>query len=186
MTRMGYRSACALASLALSATGANATQPVTVPANVPVYSVPMAAINGSGAITFHVMFGMLVGAKRLPVGLYRTYPSRSTRPLSEVYGLGMLGTPAGVILASYRDIPLLVLHGHISNAIGHHVLTLAYMTSLVPRRYATCAVDVVHASDGGWKIVNGAGNPVTHFLVVSRHFAVARVSPCVAAPQAPP
>lgn len=37
-----------------------AAQPLKVPADVPVYSAPVATIEGRGAVPFHITFGVLV------------------------------------------------------------------------------------------------------------------------------
>lgn len=168
--------------LALSAMGANAAQPLTISTNEPIYSVPMTQIEGRGAVVFHITFGMLVDARREPVGLYRTYPSRSRTPLSEVYGLGMLGTRAGVVLASKGSVPLLILHGHIGDTAGRDALSLTYVTRLWPRQYATCILDVVDLRGRRWKIVDRAGKQVTRIVIISSDFGITRVSHCPSAP----
>lgn len=169
----------ALAAALLAAAPAGAGQPLTVP-STRTYSVPMTTIDGRGAVSFHITLGMLVDAQRKPVGLYRGYPSKSAIPLAEVYGLGMLGTSAGVILASEGRVPLLALHGHIGQAIGENLLSLTYLTSLAPRRYASCTIDVSHMAAGQWEITDASGHPIRTFTVISGTFGIKRIAPCPA------
>lgn len=157
---------------------AHASQPLTVPHDVPVYSAPMATIVGSGAMPFHVTLGMLVTAAGTPVGLYRSYPSKSSTPMSEQYGLGMLGTPDGVILASYKNIPILVLHGHIGERLGIYPLSVAYLASNAPRHYSTCTLHVEHTPQGRWATVDATGHPITTFVVVSHRFGISHIEHC--------
>lgn len=157
---------------------AHATQSLTVPKDRPVYSAPMAVIDGKGAIPFHVTLGMLVTKDGTPVGIYRSYPSKSSVPLSEMYGLGMLGTHDGVVLSSYGDIPLLVLHGHIDGQPGLYPLTVDYLSSIAPRRYATCTLRVARTPRGQWETVDASGARIATFVVVSHRTGIASIEHC--------
>ncbi|MGH8192273.1 MAG: hypothetical protein ACREP2_12600 [Rhodanobacteraceae bacterium] len=138
----------------------------------------MATIEGRGAVPFHITLGMLVNQQGAPVGLYRSYPSKSNVPMIEQYGLGMLRTRDGVILASYGKIPLLVLHGHIEAHAGTYALSVAYLTDVAPRHYATCTIRVEHTPRGQWETVDPSGRPITTFVVVSRWNGITRIDPC--------
>lgn len=151
------------------------------PATQPVYSQPMATIDGRGAIEFHVTFGMLVDAAGAPVGLYRTYPSASQVSLSEQWRLAMLGTTEGVILASHGDTSVLTLHGRIGAGVGVYPLTLTYLTDFAGRKYATCTLRVAHEPDGRWQTVDGNGRPVEAYTIESRGLGIGRIENCSAA-----
>lgn len=157
---------------------ATAGQPLQVPAGEEVYATPMATIDGRGAVPFHITLGMLVTAGHTPVGLYRSYPSKSAVPLIEQYGLGMLGTRDGVILASIGDLPLLVLHGHIDMQPGTYVLTVEYLSQLAPRAYGRCTLRIARTAHGRWETVDRAGQPVTEFKVVSSRAGISSIEPC--------
>lgn len=168
-------------TLALPLFGMRATSaevPSTIPSTSPVFSEPMAVIDGVGIVRFRVTFGLLVGAGGQPVGLYRSYPSQSSTPLSELYGLGMLETRAGVILSSLGDVPLLVLHGHLKPGIAINTLTLSYLASAAPRRYAQCAVNIKSLPGGRWELVDGAGRRIRKFTVVSARRGIRALTPC--------
>lgn len=164
--------------LLMHATLARAAQPLRVPEGAPVYSAPMATIEGRGAVPFHITLGMLVTRDMSPVGLYRSYPSKSAVALSEQYGLGMLGTTDGVILASYGQVPLLVLHGHVGADVGVYALSVSYLTGISPRRYGHCTIRVAHTPQGQWETVDGNDRPITSFVVESSRFGIRGISPC--------
>lgn len=145
-----------------------------------VYGTPLATIVGRGAIAFHVTLGMLVDAHYRPVGIYRSYPAPSKVPLSERYALDMLTTRDGAILASYRDIPLLVLHGRIAGRAGDYPLTLTYLTHVEPRRYASCTLHVRFDGAAAWQLLDSAGHVATQVTVTSGLAGIRAVSACAA------
>ncbi|HEU0276986.1 MAG TPA: hypothetical protein VFQ95_04105 [Rhodanobacteraceae bacterium] len=145
-----------------------------------VYGTPMATIIGRGAITFRVTLGMLVDAHYQPIGIYRSYPSKSKVPLSERYTLDMLTTRDGAILASYQDIPLLVLHGHVAGRAGEYPLTLTYLTHVEPRRYASCTLHVRFDGAAAWQLLDGAGHVASQITVTSGLTGIRAVSACAA------
>ncbi len=147
-----------------------------------VYAAPMATIVGEGAITFRVTLGMLVDAAYNPVGIYRSYPSKSKVPLSEQYTLAMLTTPDGAILASWRNIPLLVLHGRVPGRVGDYPLTLSYLTQASPRRYASCTLGVRFDHAHRWQLVGSAGRVLSRVTVTSGLTGIRAVSACPATP----
>lgn len=161
-----------------AAVPALAAQPLTVPANETVYSQPMAVIDGHGAVPFHVTLGMLVNRAGGPVGLYRSYPSASKTPLAEEWGLGMLATRAGVVLASEGGTAILVLHGKIGPAAGVYPLALTYLTGTVPRRYASCILRVAQVAPGQWRTVDKAGHRIAAFTVVSGRGGIHNITNC--------
>lgn len=148
------------------------------PSGAGVYASPMAVIDGHGGSAFHVTLGMLVDKDHAAVGLYRSYPSRGSVPLSELYGLGMLGTGEGAVLASYRGIPLLVLHGHIGAQPGTYPLTVSYLASATARRYARCTLYVRRSAQGQWSTVDAGGHAITRFVVDASLSGISHISHC--------
>lgn len=142
------------------------------------YKAPMAVIDGSGAIGFHVTFGMLFGADGAPVGLYRSYPSKSNPNLIEKWSLGMLGTRAGVVLASFKNTPILALHGRIDPGVGTYPLTLTYLTNTPDQRYASCVLRIQRTPAGQWQTVDSAGRRVATISVVSHGLGISQVTGC--------
>ncbi|TAN03065.1 MAG: hypothetical protein EPN36_13780 [Rhodanobacteraceae bacterium] len=164
--------------VAFSAAAAAGTPPPAKQSAVPVYSAPMATIEGQGSIKFDVTFGMLVTKTGTPIGLYRTYPSASKVPLGEQWSLGMLGTPAGVVLASQGKTAVLTLHGHIGADVGVYPLTLTYLADFAEHRYSSCVLRVAHEPDGRWQTVDGAGRRIDAFTVESRGLGISRITHC--------
>ncbi|HEU0197979.1 MAG TPA: hypothetical protein VFQ88_12305 [Nevskiaceae bacterium] len=147
--------------------------PLTVPRHG-VYAQPMATITGTGAVKFHITLGMLVTKTGRAVGLYRSYPSRTRRNLSEQYGLGMLQTRAGVILSSDGTLPILTLHGAIGGGPTPTELTLTYLTNGVTRHYAT-QVLLIRQFGARWAFVSANGKPICGFTVRSGRVGVQSV-----------
>lgn len=138
----------------------------------------MATIEGRGPIKFDVTFGMLVTKGGTPVGLYRTYPSASSVPLSEQWSLGMLETPSGVVLASRDEVAILTLRGHISAAVGVYPVTLTYLTNFAEHKYASCVLRVEHEKNGQWQTVDNAGHRISTYTVVSRGLGIGAITNC--------
>lgn len=178
--RFRHRAGLLLMVAAALPSAGRAAPPAAAPA---VYGAPMATIVGRGAISFRVTLGMLVDAHRDPVGIYRSYPSRSKVPLSERWTLDRLTTRDGAILSSYGDLPLLVLHGHVDPRVGDYPLTLAYLTRVQPRRYASCTLHVRFA-DGAWQLVGSAGQVLTEVIVATGLTGIRDVSACTPRPEA--
>lgn len=175
-------------ALALFVLGLVAMCSVVLPAAAAqTYSVPMATVDGRGTVTFHVTLGVLVeaGAPGADadrsvwtlggspdvdphlLGLYRSYPSKSAVPLSETYRLAMLQEPAGVVLSSYKGVPLLVLHGHLADGSGSYALRLTYATNIVRREYDSMGLLVEHPGRGQWWFANVDGQRINRFVVTS-------------------
>jgi hypothetical protein len=150
------------------------------------YAAPMATIVGEGPITFRVTLGMLVDAAYNPVGIYRSYPSKSKVPLSEQYPLAMLTTRDGAILSSWEDLPLLVLHGRVAPRTGDYPLTLTYLTQVRPRRYARCALRVRYDGAHAWQLLDRAGRVLTEVTVTSSLTGIRSISACAPAADAAP
>ncbi|HEU0276638.1 MAG TPA: hypothetical protein VFQ95_02270, partial [Rhodanobacteraceae bacterium] len=155
--------------------------PVSAPKPLPlkaptrgVYSQPMATITGTGAVRFRITLGMLVDKTGKAVGLYRSYPSKARSNLSEQYGLGMLQTPAGVILSSDGNLPILVLHGGIGGGPTPTRLMLSYLTSAATRHYATKFL-LVRQFGTRWAFVAPSGQRLCGFRVASSRFGVRAV-----------
>lgn len=175
----------AAAGLVAAMLAASPATRAAAPAAKPVYSQPMATIDGRGAIQFHVTFGMLVDAAGAPAGLYRSYPSSSQVPLSEQWRLPALGSKDGVILASHGNTAVLVLRGRIGTGVGIYPLTLTYLTDFASRKYATCTLRVAHEPGGRWQTVDGAGRPIEAYTIESRGLGIGRIENCSAATRTP-
>jgi hypothetical protein len=176
--RQATLAAAAWILVAFSASAAAGAPPPATQSAVPVYSAPMATIEGQGTIKFSVTFGMLVTKDGTPIGLYRTYPSASKVPLGEQWSLGMLRTPAGVVLASQGKTAVLTLHGRIGADVGVYPLTLTYLADFAEHRYASCVLRVAHKPDGHWQTVDGAGHRIDMFTVESHGLGISHITHC--------
>lgn len=151
-----------------------------------VYSQPMATITGAGAVKFRITLGTLVDKTGEAVGMYRSFPSKTRSDLSETYGLGMLATPAGVILSSDGGLPILVLHGAVGGGPTPTRLTLSYLTNAVTRHYARRDL-LVRQFGTRWSFVTPSGRRLCGFRVTSSRVGVRsiRAVPCQVSPATP-
>lgn len=162
----------------LSAWAYGATLPLTVPTDQPTYVVPLAELRGEGMVSLKSEIGLVVNAKLEAVGMYYKLPGKAgERSMSELYGLGMLDTPAGIILSGYHGTPLIVLRGKINLQARRNVIQVSYLTSLTNRQYRQCQIYLVQDGAGHWGLVNAyTGRPVTRMIITTHGMGIQTIA----------